>query len=68
MTLWITDQAVLGNHGEQPARWFIQTTIDNNIRRLWSDDLEEITLWRDVWIKNGNHNVEVNDTKKVDNS
>ena len=68
MTIWITQDTVLGTLDARPhddARWMIQrqssATGDPCTVQMWGDDHDDMVLWRDLWIRNSGQDVQIQD-------
>ena len=68
MTIWITQDTVLDTLDQRPhddARWMIQNQSSAQgvpcMVQMWGDDHDDMVLWRDLWVRNSEHDVQIQD-------
>ena len=68
MTIWITQDTVLGTLDARPhddARWMIQSQSSVMgvpcMVQMWGDEDDDMVLWRDLWVRNSEHDVQIQD-------
>ena len=68
MTIWITQDTVLGTLDARPhddARWMIQRQCSAQGEpctvQMWGDDRDDMVLWRDLWVRNSGQDVQIQD-------